>query len=286
MSDTLRNNREIVSEQLGAKDRLTDLTLETEEQRHPWTPGCLLPFERPLLRTWDKKSGSKPDRLTKRMAARAEQERLDTFISRKTFLQTHLDHKKWQVTPGISFTTSPSSLADLANYRMRNPLRGPQELVVINPNVRLAKGLPIINAEYEMAYYQVSSPYASNYWDDHYICLWTVTPHEVVNSWAWDDLMTRDSWYEQVVLPAFRRHSQEWRKSHLSGDMACLMTSMRDVSCESNTNNGKDPRKLIKPVTDSVGRDGVGSTSHHEGGDEVTIERPENEDNDANEEAG
>ncbi|RMY42882.1 hypothetical protein D0865_11653 [Hortaea werneckii] len=57
-----------------------------------------------------------------------------------------------------------------------------------------------------MAYYQVNAPYKRDYWQHHYLCLWEVTPAEVVGIWEWDDLRRSTNWYEDVIMPAVNRH--------------------------------------------------------------------------------
>ncbi|KAF1994881.1 hypothetical protein P154DRAFT_581318 [Amniculicola lignicola CBS 123094] len=97
----------------------------------------------PLLRTWDYLSGSIPIP-GQGMRARAFSQSLITRDARKILLETHLDHSIWEDTPYISFTTSPSKLADLANQRTSQG-RGVQRIIVTGPYARRAKSLPLIN---------------------------------------------------------------------------------------------------------------------------------------------
>lgn len=49
------------------------------------------------------------------MKSRAPRQRLDTQKSRKESLATHINHKIWEPTPYISFTTSPVTIQALAD---------------------------------------------------------------------------------------------------------------------------------------------------------------------------
>ena len=65
-----------------------------------------------------------------------------------------------------------------------------------------------------MAYYKVQSRYGRDYWHCHYLCLWEVTPEEVVGIWSWDDLRNERNWFEEIVMPTIIAHgeSQESRR--------------------------------------------------------------------------
>lgn len=69
---------------------------------------------------------------------------------------------------------------------------------MVNLNIRIDKGFPVLNMADEMRYYGVSDPYgrANKYYKNHYICLWEVTEEEVVGTWEWYDLLKTDCWYE------------------------------------------------------------------------------------------
>lgn len=106
-----------------------------DDVKHLWSDNSFPAFETPFLRIWDFYSGSRPDS-ENRMMSRAPRQRLDTFESRKTSLTTHINHSAWEPTPCISFTTSPATVQDLADWRMWR--RGAQTLTVLDPNVRIA----------------------------------------------------------------------------------------------------------------------------------------------------
>ena len=163
--------------------------------------------DKPLLRVWDTFSGSIPDSSSDgRMLARSPREALATRDARKTSLTTHANNSEWEGTPYISFTSRPNAASDLAEYR--RPKRGNQYFIAIDPRHRLRRGLPILDMGKEMELYGVEDPYPDrdNYFVDHYVCLWEVTPAEVVGTWRWDELRRDNGWYENVIMPAFKEH--------------------------------------------------------------------------------
>ena len=186
----------------------------------------------PLLRVWDSISGSKPESASgNRMRARLRRGVLATQDARKTSLASHADQGSWKNTPYISFTSSPTAAVRLANQR-HNTRRGDQNLVVIDPGHRLRQGLPILDMGKETEWYGVKNPYREDYYSDHYLCLWEVTPTEVVGTWSWDDLRKDQGWYENIIMPAFEMH----RRAHQNaadtassnfGATAAISTSTR-----------------------------------------------------------
>jgi hypothetical protein len=142
----------------------------------------------PLLRVWDKNSGSHPDS-SNRMLARLPRQRLGSRESRERSLATHADYQKWNPTPFISFTTSVSGLQIFLSRRKGASF--PRTLTVINPNVRIASGLPMLEMESELIYYEVPDPYqkAYSYYKDEHLCLWEITPEEIIGYIDWDLLI-------------------------------------------------------------------------------------------------
>jgi hypothetical protein len=191
--------------------------IRTEEQSHPWRvisipshPTRSRSFEMPFLRIWDRCSASKPDD-NNCMLSTAPRQRLDTTESRIDSLANHLDHKIWADTPFISFTISAVAVESLANMRATRH-RGAQTLTVVDPNVRLAAGLPVLDVLAEMKHYDIADPYnnGGEYYHDHYACLWEVSAREIVGHWEWDGLAVHGNWYDEIVMPAFR----EFRDKH------------------------------------------------------------------------
>lgn len=178
-----------------------------EDLQHSWNSNQFPPFDTPFLRIWDRYSGSQPDD-ENRMMSRAPHQRLDTLNTRKNSLATHIDHGLWEPTPYISFTTSPEAVQELADWRLNRRGRGPQTLTVLDPNTRIADGLPILDVRAEMDHYGVKDLYgkSNRYYTDHYLCLWEVTGHEIIGHCEWTDLVANEQWYHEIILPAFRAH--------------------------------------------------------------------------------
>ncbi|GAW18085.1 hypothetical protein ANO14919_075560 [Xylariales sp. No.14919] len=188
-----------------ALDRLLspthDITLQ-EEERHPWHVPSFQPLNRPLLRVWDRYTGSNPEDGC--MMARSPEKRLCDEESRRTSLQTHSDYRKWNPTPYISFEDSQSRVESLVQRRLA---RGAQMITAIDPNTRLRNGLPFLRAITEMKYYNIPDPYGKNYeyYQHEYLCLWQVTAAEFVGEWQWTDLMDDRNWYHNIILPAYEK---------------------------------------------------------------------------------
>ncbi|KAI1166413.1 hypothetical protein F5B18DRAFT_78170 [Nemania serpens] len=179
-----------------------------EEKVHPWqTPYLSLfqpLFQEPLLRIWDQDSGSRPDQ-DNYMTSRAPEMRLDDRESRRTSLSRHINYRDWTPSPYISFTTNPARVEDLVEKRAAK--RGTQWLTVIDPNKRLRKGLPILSVKEEIDHYDIQDPYGGyyEYYYEEYLCLWQVTPAEVIGTCEWNSLVDDNNWYRNIILPAFRR---------------------------------------------------------------------------------
>jgi len=58
-----------------------------------------------------------------------------------------------------------------------------------------------------MEHYGTADPYGklNEYYKDHYVCLWEVTTREIVGDWQWNDLVGHENWYQEIIMPAFRR---------------------------------------------------------------------------------
>lgn len=204
-------------------------TLGTEEQLHSWSTGRFQIFDTPLLRIWDRCSGSQPDE-NGCMTSRAPDQRLATIESRKTSLATHLDHKVWTPTPYISFTISPTAMHELATFRSQR--RGSQTLTVVDPQTRLRDHLPILDIAAEMDHYNIPDPYgkSNRYYVDHYVCLWKVTAREIVGHWQWDELVTNEDWYEQIIMPALMRYRVERLLKSRRDTASDLLAAMDQLS--------------------------------------------------------
>ncbi|KAI3054685.1 hypothetical protein CBS147353_11408 [Aspergillus niger] len=168
------------------------------------------------------------------MLARSPRERLDTFKARKEFLSIHPNYRRWEPTPFISFTQSPQQLQDIANDREERRNRF-QTITVINPNVRIQKGLPMLSIEIEMAHYGVPDPYrrANEYYKNHHICLWEVTEEDFVGNWDWDSLVDFGPWYEQIILSAFKAHNDKYEARGEAFKMAALQDALFETQASS-----------------------------------------------------
>lgn len=205
------------------------LSVISEEERHPWRPPCHMNFDIPLMRIWDDRSGSHPDRAN-RMESRSHRQPLSTWGDRKRYLAIHADYACWKPTPFISFTASARELQRIADTRPA--YRGVKMMTVLNPNVRLAKGLPVIAMEPEMRHYGVADPYgrSNEYYKDEFLCLWEVTESEVVGHWQWNDLVRNSCWYEKIVSPAFEKHERSFvrRTEGEALNMSTLLDALPD----------------------------------------------------------
>lgn len=200
----------------------------TEDLQHSWSDNGFPPFDVPFLRIWDNKSGSQPGN-EGRMRSRAPRQRLDTRESRKNSLVIHINHRIWEPTPYISFTTSPEDIEKQANWRASRQ-RGPQTLTVVDPNTRIADRLPILDVLAEMVHYGVKDPYgkSNQYYIHHYVCLWEVPEQEIIGHWEWNDLAPNENWYNDIILPAFRENATS---RHLEKETSSLLAAMNQLSC-------------------------------------------------------
>jgi hypothetical protein len=81
-----------------------------------------------------------------------------------------------------------------------------------------------------MDHYGVKGPYglSNQYHRDHYLCLWEVTRREVIGHWEWADLVTKEQWYNEIILPAFRKCT---RSRPLEEETSALSAGMNQLSC-------------------------------------------------------
>ncbi|KAL4788503.1 hypothetical protein BJX76DRAFT_353256 [Aspergillus varians] len=200
-----------------------------EECQHPWGNSTLSPtLDTPFMRLWDGVSGS-PLLKNDRMFARLRRQSLDTREDRVEYLKIHADYQRWEPTPFISFTDSEVTIEELANKRPKSQKRGPHTLTVINPNVRHHLGLPILQMKTELLHYRVPDPYGRGYalYKREYLCLYEVTPQEVVGKWDWDDLLHEKNWYQAIILPAFTEHDKKFQAAKAGlMDMAILQDAL------------------------------------------------------------
>lgn len=72
----------------------------------------------------------------------------------------------------------------------------------------------MLEMESELRYYEVPDPYGREYlyYKDEYLCVWEITPDEVVDHWDWDNLIENMQWYEEEILPAFEKHNKLFQR--------------------------------------------------------------------------
>jgi hypothetical protein len=137
------------------------------------------------------------------MLARDPTLRLDTFEIRKETLQSHLSTIDKRATPYISFLADPKKL-ELEIQRKQVEGRS-QRVTLVDPQARLRLRLPILRFADEFQHYKLYNPTRIDVLTSHWICLWEVTPDEVVWTWDWDDLKGNPQWYQEIVLPVLLR---------------------------------------------------------------------------------
>ncbi|KAI1387843.1 uncharacterized protein F4822DRAFT_444383 [Hypoxylon trugodes] len=181
-----------------------------EENRHSWKAPSELPFRGPLLRVWNRNSGSRPEE-DGRMIARDQNMCLGSSQSRRESLSIHVDHGNWSKgTPYISFTNSETRIEELIQKWSKKG-RKDFMLTAINPNIRIRKGLPILDVTAEMNRYEIEDPYGreGEYYKDEYVCLWQVTTDEIIGHWEWNELKYDLDWYQKIYGAYIKHNTSE-----------------------------------------------------------------------------
>jgi hypothetical protein len=90
-------------------------------------------------------------------------------------------------------------------------------LTLIDPRTRLRFGDPVINFYDEAVRSKLDTTQIDR---SEWLCLWGVTPLEVVWTWDWDELKSDSEWYENTVEPALRKFqkNRERPKNKASND--------------------------------------------------------------------
>ncbi|KAI1432581.1 hypothetical protein GGR50DRAFT_585451 [Xylaria sp. CBS 124048] len=199
-----------------ASHRLTDAdstSTENAELARRWSSPCfsdLFPNGAvPLLRVWDQFSMS--HFVNAGCLASADPWcQLSDVHSRRSTLSKYLSSgiTEHRASPYISFTTSPARIKALAGRQDTLSNGYPQIVTVIDPNTRVQRlNLPLLNAKAEMDYYGIGDEHDKDvdYYQDEYLCLWQVTPAEIVGHWWWSELEKYPGdWYENIVLPRYK----------------------------------------------------------------------------------
>jgi hypothetical protein len=81
-----------------------------------------------------------------------------------------------------------------------------------------------------MDHYEVKDPYgkSNQYYINHYLCLWEVTGQEIIGHWEWADLVAKEQWYDETILPAFQKRTIS---RPLGGETSGLLAAMNQLSC-------------------------------------------------------
>jgi hypothetical protein len=191
--------------------------------------------------------------------------KLGSGESRKESLATHADYTIWVPTPFISFSGPVFGLQRFLSRRKEPSY--PRTLTVINPNIRIADGLPMIEMQSELRYYGIQDPYGRgySYYEDEYLCLWEVTPDEVVAHWDWDSLTENAHWYEDEVLPAFREHNDRFLRRNqgkAAFNMSTLNSALPEMFPAPVANDGPYRSDLVESDdSDSMSNDEWNSSS-------------------------
>jgi hypothetical protein len=136
---------------------------------------------------------------------------MNTLDSRMHFLNEHLSG----LPKRLPFLTVCSSPQRFANEIARIPGRNGVTISValIDPRARLRAGLPIRHYVTEALRYrtcrhedlrELDEDFRLN--KDQWLCLWEITPREIVYIWDLSELKSHQDWYETIVEPALRKH--------------------------------------------------------------------------------
>ncbi|OAA34132.1 hypothetical protein ISF_10028 [Cordyceps fumosorosea ARSEF 2679] len=87
-----------------------------------------------------------------------------------------------------------------------------------------------------MEHYDIEDPYhyGKTIYANHYVCLWQVTPPEIVDHWDWEKINGDENWYENTVLPAFAKHEKHKHQCDAALSSALDKLSLHnheDASC-------------------------------------------------------
>ncbi|CAI7677821.1 unnamed protein product [Penicillium manginii] len=159
---------------------------------------------------------------------------------------------------------------------------------LINPNVRIAKGLPMIKMESELRHYEVQDPYGKDYayYKDEYLCLWEVTPDEIVKRWDWDDLVENENWYEDEILPAFEEQNDQFLRRSQTGpafDMSTLQSNLPEIPPVSVSRDALSESDMDDCSNSDPYANGDWNTSSEEDNWQIDVDRFWDTDNEAEE---
>ncbi|PYH96509.1 hypothetical protein BO71DRAFT_439468 [Aspergillus ellipticus CBS 707.79] len=133
--------------------------------------------------------------------------------------------------PFLHFTLDPDRLSDIASS-LGSRTGKAQTITVISPLVRAVVGLPVLNLEDELWYYEVELPggkVAYRAYDEDFLCLWQITEPEIVGHWEWEDLKGIEGWYGKIVMPAFKKHCEIYFGDCEEGELEYKVAIIREL---------------------------------------------------------
>lgn len=192
--------------------------------------------DRPLLRVWDYRSDIQPDYdYGGAIRARADRHPLNTASSRRVMLERYADYEGRRPTPFISFTSSPRNIETLAENMRESEGWNVQFVTVIDPKIRHSLRLPFLDASYQLYRTGILDPHGQHILQhkDDYLCLWEVTPVEIVGTWHWNELVKEKDWFEKIVMPKFRLVRS--RGLNFIADAACHVKGSLETESKSDS---------------------------------------------------
>ena len=195
----------------------------------------------PLVRAWDDMSMVKIT--DKNVGLRSagtdwrEGGSLKTRDGRKMVIYKHGNHRSRLRTPLISATRSPKELFErrvkhCENRQIKANFVPNTKITLINPNVTLAMGFPVLRMKDEMNHYGVKSAYGDGrteytnpFYENEFLLLWIVCPKQIVCTWTWPQVKkqakangwTLEQWWQQELMVKFRRHED----ARIAGKQLC-----------------------------------------------------------------
>ncbi|RDW93806.1 uncharacterized protein DSM5745_01128 [Aspergillus mulundensis] len=117
----------------------------------------------------------------------------------------------------LPLITLKASLEPKASDLMEHLIENARRVVsVINPNVSREMRRHVLDVEAQARHYNLDGKATRKHdvyakYRGWYFYEENVTPDEIVGHWKWDDLAKNECWYEDVIMPAFKKHDEEYR---------------------------------------------------------------------------
>jgi hypothetical protein len=191
------------------REGVLELICGDEENEHPWrvTGETNVPEDGAVWRVWDYASQSQirdKDKgfFAKRSTPKGE---LNNWKGRHKTIELHASWKNRQPTPFISCGSRLKDMYDFRILHSKNrcaihaPARGTW-LTLMNLNVRVRGGWPVLNALKEMSHYKAMLGASIDRYEHEWLLPWQVRPKEIVWSFREKDM---DNW--------MRKNKADWR---------------------------------------------------------------------------